>query len=103
MSLTDNIDTSTPGGRSSFHIMASLAEMEREPIVERTRAGLAAAPHLHQPGDGSHSPYRCDSGAGYEVNDVTWSMPRRGPDGKIDVPMCDRPGGLVDVNELNRN
>lgn len=43
VSLTDNIDTSTPGGRIFFHIMASLAEMERELIVERTRAGLAAA------------------------------------------------------------
>lgn len=42
-SLTDQIDTSTPAGRFFFHIMASLAQMERELIVERTRAGLAAA------------------------------------------------------------
>jgi DNA invertase Pin-like site-specific DNA recombinase len=42
-SLTDNIDTSTPGGRFFFHIMASLAQMERELIIERTRAGLKAA------------------------------------------------------------
>ena len=42
-SLTDQIDTSTPGGRFFFHVMASLAEMERELIVERTRAGLSAA------------------------------------------------------------
>ncbi|HCZ3560526.1 TPA: recombinase family protein, partial [Escherichia coli] len=42
-SLTDNIDTSTPMGRFFFHIMGALAEMERELIVERTRAGLAAA------------------------------------------------------------
>ena len=42
-SLTDNIDTSTPTGRFFFHIMASLAQMERELIVERTRAGLEAA------------------------------------------------------------
>ena len=42
-SLTDNIDTSTPAGRFFFHVMASLAQMERELIVERTRAGLAAA------------------------------------------------------------
>ncbi|WBU69419.1 recombinase family protein [Klebsiella pneumoniae] len=41
-SLTDSIDTSTPAGRFFFHVM-SLAEMERELIVERTRAGLAAA------------------------------------------------------------
>lgn len=42
-SLTDNIDTSTPMGRFFFHIMGALAEMERELIVERTRAGLEAA------------------------------------------------------------
>ena len=42
-SLTDGIDTTTPTGRFFFHVMASLAQMERELIVERTRAGLAAA------------------------------------------------------------
>lgn len=42
-SLTDNIDTSTPAGRFFFHVMASLAQMERELMVERTRAGLEAA------------------------------------------------------------
>ncbi len=43
VSLTDSIDTSTPAGRFFFHVMASLAEMERELIVERTRAGLEMA------------------------------------------------------------
>ncbi|EFO1583359.1 DNA-invertase [Escherichia coli] len=42
-SLTDLIDTSTPMGRFFFHVMGALAEMERELIVERTRAGFAAA------------------------------------------------------------
>ncbi|MCL9906812.1 recombinase family protein [Escherichia coli] len=42
-SLTDSIDTSTPMGRFFFHMMGALAEMERELIVERTLAGLAAA------------------------------------------------------------
>ena len=37
------IDTGTPSGRFFFHVMASLAEMERELTVERTRAGLAVA------------------------------------------------------------
>ena len=41
-SLTDAIDTGTPSGRFFFHVMASLAEMERELTVERTRAGLEA-------------------------------------------------------------
>ena len=42
-SLTDGFDTSTPSGRLLFHILASVAEMERELIKERTIAGLAAA------------------------------------------------------------
>lgn len=42
-SLTDGIDTSTPTGRFFFHVMASLAQMERELIAERTKAGLDAA------------------------------------------------------------
>ena len=42
-SVTDNIDTSTPAGRFFFHVMASLAQMERELLIERTRAGLEAA------------------------------------------------------------
>jgi DNA invertase Pin-like site-specific DNA recombinase len=42
-SLTESIDTTTPGGRLIFHIFASLAEFERSVIRERTMAGLAAA------------------------------------------------------------
>lgn len=42
-SITDHLDTSSPMGRFFFHMMASLAQMERELIVERTRAGLEAA------------------------------------------------------------
>ena len=42
-STTDRIDTTTPAGRFFFHVMASLAQMERELIRERTKAGLAAA------------------------------------------------------------
>ena len=49
-SLTDAIDTGTPSGRFFFHVMASLAEMERELTVERTRAGLAAARQLGRKG-----------------------------------------------------
>jgi DNA invertase Pin-like site-specific DNA recombinase len=45
-SLTDAIDTATPSGRFFFHVMASLAEMERELTVERTRAGLEIARQL---------------------------------------------------------
>ena len=37
------IDTTTPNGRLVFGLFATLAEFERELIVERTNAGLAAA------------------------------------------------------------
>ena len=49
-SLTDSIDTSTPSGRFFFHVMASLAEMERELTIERTRMGLEAARRLGRKG-----------------------------------------------------
>lgn len=42
-SLTESIDTSTPMGTFFFHMMAGLAQMERELTVERTKAGIAAA------------------------------------------------------------
>lgn len=42
-SLTDNIDTSTPMGTFLFHIMAGLAQMERDLTSERIRAGIANA------------------------------------------------------------
>jgi len=46
-SLTEGIDTTTPGGRFVLVVLVvlvGLAEMERELIRERTIAGLAAAP-----------------------------------------------------------
>jgi DNA invertase Pin-like site-specific DNA recombinase len=43
ISLTEQIDTTTPGGKLIFHLMGSLEEFERDLIRERTNAGLAAA------------------------------------------------------------
>ena len=43
VSIKENIDTSTATGRMLFHIMAALAQFEREMIVERTQSGIAAA------------------------------------------------------------
>ena len=48
--LTDAIDTSTASGRFFFHVMVSLAEMERELTIERTRAGLEVARLLGRKG-----------------------------------------------------
>lgn len=42
-SLNEAIDTSSPGGRLLFHLLAAMAEFERSLISERTRAGMAAA------------------------------------------------------------
>jgi DNA invertase Pin-like site-specific DNA recombinase len=41
-SLTENIDTTTSGGKLIFHIFGALAEFERDIIKERTQAGLVA-------------------------------------------------------------
>lgn len=63
-SLTDGFDTSTASGRLLFHILASVAEMERELIKERTVAGLAAARARGQAGGGRKSvmtPEKMDS------------------------------------------
>ena len=49
-SLTDSIDTGTPSGRFFFHVMASLAQMERELAVERTRTGIETARKLGRKG-----------------------------------------------------
>ena len=43
VSITERIDTTTPGGKLIFHLMGALAEFERDLIRERTNAGLAAA------------------------------------------------------------
>ena len=42
-SLSEQIDTSTSGGKLIFHIFASVAEFERDIIRERTYSGLKAA------------------------------------------------------------
>lgn len=43
VSLSEQIDTSTAAGRFMVHVLAALAQMERDLIRERTVAGLAAA------------------------------------------------------------
>lgn len=43
VSVTEALDTSSPGGKLVFSIFGAIAEFERSLIVERTQAGLAAA------------------------------------------------------------
>lgn len=42
-SLTEAIDTTSPGGRMVYAVMAAVATLEREILIERTKAGLASA------------------------------------------------------------
>lgn len=42
-SLTDAIDTTSPGGMLVFHMLGAISEFERSLIIERTRAGLLSA------------------------------------------------------------
>lgn len=41
--LTENVDTSTPMGKAVLHFMAAMAQLERDLISERTKAGMAVA------------------------------------------------------------
>jgi DNA invertase Pin-like site-specific DNA recombinase len=43
VSIQDSIDTSTPMGRFFFRILASIAELERDIISDRTKDGLTSA------------------------------------------------------------
>jgi DNA invertase Pin-like site-specific DNA recombinase len=42
-SLTENINTTTPSGKLTFHILAALAEFERDILRQLVNAGLKAA------------------------------------------------------------
>ncbi|MBL0717424.1 MAG: recombinase family protein [Desulfosarcina sp.] len=42
-SITEKIDTTSPGGRLVFHLFGALAEFERDLIRERVQAGLRSA------------------------------------------------------------
>lgn len=42
-SLTENLDTTSAYGKFFFHVIGSFAQLERDLISERTRAGIAAA------------------------------------------------------------
>jgi DNA invertase Pin-like site-specific DNA recombinase len=41
--IDQSIDTSTPAGRLLFNVLGSIAEFERDLLIERTKAGMAQA------------------------------------------------------------
>ena len=43
ISFKESLDLSTPAGKLMFHVIAAMAEFERDLIRERTRAGVAFA------------------------------------------------------------
>jgi hypothetical protein len=93
-SLTDGIDTTTPAGRFFFHVMASLAQMERELLAERTRAGLAAARRpgrrpqaANDSGQGGIGPEAVEERDGPRV---ATTGPRTGPSGRARPGRCTR-------------
>ena len=53
ISLKEHIDTTTPTGRFSLTVFAAVAELEREPILQRQAEGIAATKargvHLGRP------------------------------------------------------
>jgi DNA invertase Pin-like site-specific DNA recombinase len=43
VSLSEQMDTTTPAGKMVFTVLGAVAELERSPIVDRVRAGLRSA------------------------------------------------------------
>lgn len=65
-SLSEGINTTTPGGKLVYHLFSAFAEFQRDVIIENTREGLAAAkrrgkklgrPHILDPASvvGAHA------------------------------------------------
>ena len=63
VSLTDAIDTSSPGGMLVFHMLRAIAEFERALIRERTVAGLAEARRKGKTGGRPRRPTEKDTTA----------------------------------------
>ncbi|MCU0731947.1 MAG: recombinase family protein [Hyphomonas sp.] len=75
------IDTTTASGRLMFGIFAALAEFERELIIERTRAGIAAA-RLLQEAMGKREKFVLDFAADIGISKAT-AYRYVGPDGEL--------------------
>ena len=59
VSYQENIDTATPMGKAMFTIVSAMAELERNVLIERVRAGMARAKkdgkHVGRPRQGDAS------------------------------------------------
>jgi DNA invertase Pin-like site-specific DNA recombinase len=77
-SLTDSIDTGTPVGRFAYQVTNAFAELERALIIERTKAGMAAA----------------------RRRGVRIGRPRKLSDAQVEKARLDLAGGCVTVPDL---
>lgn len=77
-SIEDKVDPSTPSGKLMVHIFASLAEFERDLIVERTQAGRVVAK-----AKGVAMGRRKGSGISQEKVDACANLYRAGMDVKV--------------------
>jgi DNA invertase Pin-like site-specific DNA recombinase len=81
-SLTDGIDTTTPAGRFFFHVMASLSQMERELLAERTCAGLDAARRRGRVGGRKRRMTPGEGGIGPQAPEGRYGPSGRGPESR---------------------
>lgn len=75
--LDQGIDTSTASGKLLFHVLAAIAEFERDLVIERTRDGLAATKARGRAGgrkprltDEQKSQARKFRQAGYSITEI---------------------------------
>ena len=91
VSITEAVDTATPAGRMLYHVLAAVAEFERDLIRERVAAGLAQAkrdgrrvgrPQLHLDAE----ELRRHREAGLSVRDIAAVVVGRDDNGGVRAP-----------------
>ena len=75
VSLTENIDTTTPAGRMMMKMVRAFTEFEREILKERTRAGLESAKRKGRIGG---RPPKLTNDQERDILDNIWSGRRTG-------------------------
>lgn len=87
-SLTERVDVTTPMGKAMLQMMAVVAELERNLIVERTKAGIARA---RERGERGGRPVAMTPGRA-EVADMRLRIGQRGEDvWKALIPLSEIP------------